>query len=86
MIMKLKDLFDKENIICPEWLSNKMIDSYWENADYSLEDNVHKWIFKDELRNTMITFDGETYIFGAYSPDGYFQVFEKETESEFIQV
>ncbi len=77
--MFVKELFDKENITCPEWLSYNMIDDYWQDAEYSLEDNVHKWTFKDELRNVLITFDGERYTFGAYFED-IFEVLNIITE------
>ena len=80
--MLLKELFDQENIICPEWLSTKMIDDYWQDSTYSSEDGVHKWSFIDGLRNVEIVFDGETYTFGAYSDNDIFTVLEVVTDSE----
>ena len=79
--MLLKELFDQKNITCPEWLSDKMIDDYWQDSIYSFEDEVHKFSFKNELRNVEMTFDGETYTVGAYFDDMY-SVLEIVTDSE----
>lgn len=83
--MFVHELFDKENINCPEWLSDELIDDYWQDAEYSLEDNVHKWTFKDELLNVLISFDGETYTFGAYFDD-LFKVFSVVTADSSIMI
>ena len=83
--MLLKELFYKDNIDCPEWLSFDMIDDYWEDGNYSFEDNTHKWRFTDELRNVEIRFDGQTCTIGAYFDDEFF-VFEIITESEIINI
>ena len=83
--MMLKELFDGEKIACPEYLCEKIIDDYWLNGKYSFENNVHKWSHKDSMRDVLITFDGDTYTFGAYY-DGLFYVLEVTNESYSINI
>ena len=79
--MLLKDLFIENDIDCPEWLSDIMIDDYWGDSEYSYVGDVHQWSFNDELRNVRITFDGETYILKTYYLDS-FMVLQQITESD----
>ena len=81
--MLLKELFEKDNVECPLWLSDYYItDDGWV---YSFEDGIHKWRFTDEARDMEIRFDGESYTLGAYF-DNDFNVLQRINESEVIHV
>ena len=78
-MIRLSELFSKAHINCPEWLSYELLEDEWEDAEYSFEEDVHKWTLINELgiRHT-ITFDGEHYLHGCYY-DGLFRpIYEKD--------
>lgn len=81
----VKDLFKKQNILCPSWLADTPLDDEWKDAEYSFSDGVHKWRFTDELRDVEIRFDGTTYTFGAYRDDAFYLLNEC-TEDSFIMI
>ena len=64
--MLLQDLFKKDDVNCPEWLSHEFIDDGWKDSTYSFEDNTHKWTLKNPLQDLLITFDGNEYHFIAF--------------------
>ena len=68
--MLLIELFDRDNILCPEWLSNEYIDDDWEESQYSFEDGKHIWRLKTPFKDVAITFDGNEYHFLAYDEEG----------------
>ena len=61
--MLLIDLFDKDNILCPEWLSDEFLEDEWEDSVYSYEEGKHTWSLKNEIFNNKITFDGTECTF-----------------------
>ena len=75
----VKDLFKKQNILCPSWLADTPLEDEWEDADYTVSDSVHTWRVTDELRDVEIRFDGVTYTMGAYR-DGAFYLLNECTE------
>lgn len=64
--MLLKDLFKKEGVNCPQWLSHEFINNGWNDSTYSFEDDTHKWTLKNPFQDLLITFDGEEYHFIAF--------------------
>ena len=64
--MLLKDLFEKDGVNCPEWLSYEFIEDNWKDSDYSVDGNTHKWSLKNPLQDLLITFDGVEYHFIAF--------------------
>ena len=82
--MFVKELFDKNNITCPQWLVTHIIDDEWIDSEYSFEKNFHKWIIKNKLKNAQITFDGKTFTLGAYFED-IFHILERITE-EYVMI
>ncbi len=65
--MLMINLFDKDNILCPEWLSNELLEDDWEDSVYSYEDDKHTWILKNDIMNNRITFDGNECTFLYFS-------------------
>lgn len=57
------ELFDKDNILCPEWLSNEFLEDDWEDSIYSFEDGKHTWKLETPSKKVQITFDGTEYNF-----------------------
>ena len=64
--MFLNDLFQRDGVDCPEWLKHVLIENYWINSTYSYEDETHKWSFKNQSVNLLITFDEKEYLFIAF--------------------
>lgn len=64
--MLLNDLFQRDGVDCPEWLKHVLIENYWINSTYSYEDETHKWSFKNQSVNLLITFDEKEYLFIAF--------------------
>lgn len=61
------ELFDRDNILCPEWLLSAIIGTAWvSDSVYSYEDGKHTWTLKRVGRYSVITFDGEKYQFLGY--------------------
>ena len=57
------ELFDKDNILCPEWLSDEYLEDDWKDSTYSFVDGYHTWILENQFKNARITFNGEEYNF-----------------------
>ena len=82
--MLLLELFDKDNILCPEWLSEEFLEDDWQESVYSYEEGKHTWSLKNELMNNKITFDGTecTFLYmieelGEMTP---FRIINKDSE------
>lgn len=67
--MFIKDLFERDNVPCPEWLDDYLEDE-WMDSIYSFEDNVHKWQLQDSLKNLLISFDENEYRFQGFDDEG----------------
>ena len=67
-MISVLELFDKDNILCPEWLSYLQLEDDWIESVYSYEDGKHTWNLKNDFKDVRITFDGEEYNF--YAIDG----------------
>lgn len=67
--IKVKDLFARDNVECPEWLDDYLEDD-WMNSIYSFKDNVHKWHLQDPFKNVLISFDGNEYMFQGFDDEG----------------
>ncbi len=82
--MFLNELFARDGVTCPNWLSNVVLENEWINSHYVFEDNVHKWSFKNQFKNVLITFDNTEYHFIAYSSNGEILCNNIITESETV--
>lgn len=83
--MLVIDLFDRDNILCPEWVSNEFLEEDWQDSVYSYEDDKHTWSLETSFKNVKITYDGEEYHFIAYTEDGEVMFDEVITKDEIIQ-
>lgn len=83
--MLLNELFEKQSIDCPEWLKEVFLEDEWSESEYSLQDDIHTWTFKNPLQHLKICFDGETYVFSAIN-DGETNVIEQRTEDSILNV
>ena len=69
--MLVKELFDKFNITCPNWLETETIDDeFIDLSKYKFEDNTHKWLLKRNDEVTIITFNGKEYRYKAFDKNG----------------
>ena len=84
-MISIIDLFDKDNILCPEWLSNEYLEDDWKDSTYSFEDGKHTWNLETPFKKVRITFDGEEYQFLYFNEIGELTPIEIITETESIQ-
>ena len=82
--MLLIELFDRDNILCPEWLSNEFLEDDWQDSVYSYEEGKHTWSLKTPVKDVKITFDGQEYHFIAFK-DGEIMLDNVITEEYEIQ-
>lgn len=54
--MLVKEFFEKYNIQCPNWLERESLEDDLIDSDYSFEDNVHKWRFKNNFKGYITYF------------------------------
>lgn len=78
-MIPILELFDRDNILCPEWLSYIQLEDDWLDSVYSYEDDKHTWNLQNDFKNVRITFDGEEYNFYAIEEDELIPL-EKITE------
>ena len=83
--MLLMDLFDKDNILFPEWLPNIDISDDWNNSDYSFDKGYHSWVLKDMWGTARICFKGEEYHFQALNENNEWEPVETITEEYVTQ-
>ena len=69
-MISIIDLFDRDNILCPEWLSTEYLEDDWKDSTYSFENGFHTWSLKTSFKNVRICFNGEEYHFRAYDENG----------------
>ena len=62
-MLMLKELFERDNVPLPEWLSYEHLEDDWKNSVYSFEGNKHIWSLKTPFKNVCITYDGMEYKF-----------------------
>jgi hypothetical protein len=68
--MLVKNLFMRDNVECPDWLSNEIIDDDWEFSVYSNENDKHIWKHTTPLKKVRLTYDGNSFIFEALDGNG----------------
>lgn len=83
--MLVMDLFDRDNILCPEWLSDEFLEDDWQDSVYSYEEGKHTWSLENSFKNVKINYDGKEYHFLAYSEDGELMFDEIITKDYLIQ-
>ena len=62
-MISILDLFNKDDVLCPEWLSYLRLEDDWLDSTYSFEKGVHTWNLETPFKNVRITFDGLEYKF-----------------------
>lgn len=80
--MLLMDLFDKDNILFPEWLPNSDISDDWQNSTYSFENGYHSWVLEDMWGTARICFNGEEYHFQSLTEEGDWISFDIITKDD----
>ena len=83
MFILLKELFERDNVPFPEWLSYEHLEEDWKDSKYSFERNKHIWSLKTPLKDVRITFDGNEYHFIAFDEDGNV-MFDNVTTDEYV--
>jgi len=81
MFIDLKDLFERDKVKCPSFLENEKLMEELSNSEYSIENGIHTWKYKDDFRDIKITFDNETYIYLGFDEDGN-EIYRKEINNE----
>ena len=51
MFILLKELFERDNVPFPEWLSYENLEEDWKDSKYSFERNKHIWSLKTPLKD-----------------------------------
>ena len=82
--MLLIELFDRDNILLPEWLSDEYLDDNWVDSTYSFNEEYHTWTLNDPFGKLRICFNGEKYHFQALSDDGEWIPFKTITEDSIL--
>ena len=83
-MMWLHDLFKRDNVEIPDWLSNDYLKEEWETSTYLKGENIHKWELNTPFGFKSIALEKETYTFTAYDEDNNL-IFERiETPEETI--
>ena len=83
MFILLKELFERDNVSFPEWLSHERLEEDWKDSIYSFERNKHVWSLKTPFKDVCITFDGNEYHFIAFDEDGSV-MFDNVTTEEYV--
>ena len=83
-MISIIDLFDKDNILCPEWLSYESLEDEWLESVYDYDEGIHTWSLDIPMKEAKITFDGVEYNFYAVI-DGELHILETITEDHVIQ-
>ena len=81
--MLLKELFERDGVECPEWLSNELLEDGWKESVYANRGRYHVWTLKNQLQNSRISFDGKKYHFKAFDEDEKILLFEQIITKEF---
>lgn len=66
--MLLKELLEKQEIKCPEWLSGEIIDDEWNNSTYT-PGKEHTWTVQRRGTDCLISYDGTVCRFSCINPD-----------------
>lgn len=80
--MLLKELFNQQNLNCPRWAEDIFLEDDWSSSEYSNEEGINKWVFKNDIKHLVITFDGDQYILEGFDSEGVLLLREVRTEDE----
>ena len=83
--MKLSELFQRNNVSFPDWLSDDILPDEWENAKYFKGEDSHRWELTILSEFNSISFDGETYLFQGYDENNQL-IFEREVTEEYESI
>lgn len=76
-MITIQEFFDVYSVKCPDWMPEKLLDEYWFDCEYTYDSKVHEWVFKDEMRFLVMTFDGELFRLNGYDEEGERVIFEE---------
>lgn len=82
--MLLIDLFDRDNILCPEWLTQEFLEDEWEDSSYSFHEGYHSWILETVFGTSRICFNGNEFHFQSLSDDGEWIPFKTIMKDDII--
>lgn len=80
--MNLKELFERDNVPFPEWLSDEPLKWNWENSTYLKGEKIHKWELNTPIGFQSITLEDDTYTFSGYDLNNNL-IFEKVVTPEY---
>ena len=83
--MLLIELFDRDNILCPEWLTKEFLEDDWQDATYSYQEGYHTWSLDNIFGKLRICFNGNEYHFQALNEDGEWELFVTITGDQVTQ-
>jgi len=83
-MISIIELFDKDDVLCPEWLSYLRLEDDWLDSTYSFEEGIHTWNLETPIKTVRITYDGVEYNFYAIE-DGELVCLETIDEDHVIQ-
>lgn len=81
--MLLKDLFERDNVEYPDWLSEDyLLDDEWGDAIYFKSDTIHKWELNSIMGLSIITLENKVCTFDSYNLDNEL-IFKKVDTPEY---
>ena len=84
-MMKLHELFERDNVDFPEWLSDDLLKENWEDATYLQGENTHKWELTTIAGYKSITLEDEVYTAQVYDENNQL-IFEKVVTPEYQSI
>ena len=83
--MLVIDLFDRDNILCPDWLTEEYLDDDWQDSTYSFNNGYHTWTLEDIFGKSRICFNGDEYHFQALTEEGEWMPFVTITKDSIVK-
>lgn len=83
-MMKLSELFERDNVPFSEWLEDEPLKWEWEDSTYLKGDKIHKWELNTPIGFQSITLEDDVYTFTGYDLNNnvvFEQVVTPESES-----
>ena len=81
----LKELFERDNVLFPEWLINEPLKWDWEKSTYLKGENIHKWELNTPIGFQTITLEDENYTFTGYDENNNI-IFERVVTPEYESI
>lgn len=81
-MIEIKALFEKYEVICPDWLSEELLEDEWLDSEHLFDGGVHKWVLDEVMRYVVLSFDGEEYRMQALDESREHVIFEERITEE----